>query len=141
MSNMKRLFNIIIVLAACALASCSASKNGTTSKNDWVRVTNGNLWLTAEGDTVQAHAPGFLRLGDTWYIAGQTNWDARDLTIDFSFLTEGKKYKAHLLTDGINAHHDAEDYRLSTMNCSSTTQQTIHLAPGGGFVIKLNSLP
>jgi alpha-glucosidase len=81
------------------------------------------------------------RLGDTWYIAGQTNWDARDLTIDFSFLTEGKKYKAHLLTDGINAHHDAEDYRLSTMNCSSTTQQAIHLAPGGGFVIKLNSLP
>ena len=81
------------------------------------------------------------RLGDTWYIAGQTNWDARDLTIDFSFLTEGKKYKAHLLTDGINAHHDAEDYRLSTMDCSSTTQQAIHLAPGGGFVIKLNSLP
>ena len=81
------------------------------------------------------------RLGDTWYIAGQTNWDARDLTIDFSFLTEGKKYKAHLLTDGINAHHDAEDYRLSTMNCSSTTQQAIHLAPGGGFVVKLNSLP
>lgn len=77
------------------------------------------------------------RLGDTWYIAGQTNWDARDLTIDFSFLTEGKKYKAHLLTDGINAHHDAEDYRLSTMDCSSTTQQAIHLAPGGGFVVKL----
>ena len=81
------------------------------------------------------------RLDNTWYIAGQTNWDARDLTIDFSFLTEGKKYKAHLLTDGINAHHDAEDYRLSTMYCSSTTQQAIHLAPGGGFVIKLNSLP
>ena len=81
------------------------------------------------------------RLGDTWYIAGQTNWDARDLTIDFSFLPEGKSYKAHLLTDGINAHHDAEDYRLSTMDCNSTTQQTIHLAPGGGFVIKLNSLP
>ena len=77
------------------------------------------------------------RLGDTWYIAGQTNWDARDLTIDFSFLPEGKSYKAHLLTDGINAHHDAEDYRLSTMNCSSTIQQAIHLAPGGGFVIKL----
>lgn len=77
------------------------------------------------------------RLGDTWYIAGQTNWDARDLTIDFSFLTEGKKYKAHLLTDGINAHHDAEDYRLSTMDCSSTTRQAIHMAPGGGFVVKL----
>ena len=77
------------------------------------------------------------RLGDAWYVAGQTNWDARDLTIDFSFLPKGKNYKAHLLTDGINAHHDAEDYRLSTMDCSSTTQQAIHLAPGGGFVIKL----
>ena len=77
------------------------------------------------------------RLGDTWYIAGQTNWDARDLTIDFSFLPQGKHYTAKMLTDGINAHHDAEDYSLSTINCNAATKHTVHLAPGGGFVIKL----
>lgn len=77
------------------------------------------------------------RLGDTWYVAGQTNWDARDLTIDFSFLPEGKSYKAHLLADGVNAHHDAEDYRLSTIDCNAATTQAIHMAPGGGFVMKL----
>ena len=78
------------------------------------------------------------RLGDAWYVAGQTNWDGeRDLTIDFNFLTEGKSYRAHLLTDGINAHHDAEDYRISTMDCNASTMQAVHMMPGGGFVIKL----
>ena len=82
------------------------------------------------------------RLGDTWYIAGQTNWEGqRELTIDFSFLTEGKSYQAHLLTDGVNAHHDAEDYRISTIKCNASTKQTIHMMPGGGFVIKIESLP
>ena len=78
------------------------------------------------------------RLGDAWYIAGQTNWEGqRELTIDFSFLTEGKSYQAHLLTDGVNAHHDAEDYCISTIKCNASTKQTIHMMPGGGFVIKL----
>ena len=82
------------------------------------------------------------RLGDAWYIAGQTNWEGqRELTIDLSFLTEGKSYQAHLLTDGVNAHHDAEDYRISTIKCNASTKQAIHMMPGGGFVIKLNSLP
>ena len=68
---MKRLLNILVVLGTCAMASCSAYKSGTASNKDWVRVTNGNLWLTADGDTVQAHAPGFLRIGDTWYMVGE----------------------------------------------------------------------
>ena len=77
------------------------------------------------------------RLGENWYVAGQTNWDARDLTIDLNFLPQGKSYKAHLLTDGTNAHRDAEDYRLNTLPCSADTRQTVHLAPGGGFVMKI----
>ena len=68
---MKRLLNILVVLGTCAMASCSAYKHGTTSEKDWVRVTNGNLWLTAQGDTVQAHAPGFLKIKDTWYMVGE----------------------------------------------------------------------
>lgn len=81
------------------------------------------------------------RLGDTWYVAGQTNWDARDLTIDFSFLPQGKRYTAKMLTDGINAHHDAEDYRLNMLSCRADTKYTVHLAPGGGFVMIIESLP
>ena len=68
---MKRLLNILVVLGTCAMASCSAYKHGTTSEKDWVRVTNGNLWLTAQGDTIQAHAPGFLKIKDTWYMVGE----------------------------------------------------------------------
>jgi alpha-glucosidase len=32
--------------------------------------------------------------GDTWYVAGMTDWDARTLEVDFSFLENGR-YKAH----------------------------------------------
>ena len=27
-----------------------------------------------------------------WYIGGMTNWDEREVTLDFSFLGEGEKY-------------------------------------------------
>ena len=68
---MRRLLKLVFLLGACALASCSTHKHSQASPGDWVRVTNGNLWRTAEGDTVQAHAPGFLKIKDTWYMVGE----------------------------------------------------------------------
>lgn len=37
----------------------------------WTTIRNGQLWLTAEGDTVQAHAPGFLLWQGRWYMVGE----------------------------------------------------------------------
>ena len=51
--------------------ACSTGKQGNDSPDTWVTITNGRLWLTPEGDTVQAHAPGFLRQGNTWYMVGE----------------------------------------------------------------------
>ena len=39
--------------------------------SEWVTIENGNLWKTADGQTVQAHAPGFLRVNDIWYMVGE----------------------------------------------------------------------
>ncbi len=79
------------------------------------------------------------RLGDVWYVGGQTSWDERDVEIPLSFLGEGS-YTTTLLTDGINASHDAQDYQLDTLFHHNGERLTIHMASGGGFVLKLGKL-
>lgn len=39
--------------------------------SEWVTIRNGQIWKTVEGDTIQAHAPGFVRVGDVWYMVGE----------------------------------------------------------------------
>ena len=74
--------------------------------------------------------------GSDWYIGGQTNWDERDIQLAFNFLPEGT-YEAKILKDGINANHDAEDYAITSQDINKDSKLDIHLASGGGFVIKL----
>jgi alpha-glucosidase len=76
------------------------------------------------------------RKGDTWYIGAMSNWDARDITIDLSFLKEGK-YKAEIFKDGINADRDATDYNKEVMDVSSNDKLKIHLSNGGGWAAKI----
>lgn len=75
------------------------------------------------------------RKGDAWYVGGQTNWDARTLTLPLDFLAEGKAYTATIYRDGINASHNAEDYATTTQQANRATTLTIPMAPGGGFVV------
>lgn len=72
-----------------------------------------------------------------WYIGGMTNWDERDITLDFSFLGKGEKYRCTLFKDGINASRQAEDYVKQTFIVDANTKLPIHLASGGGFALKL----
>lgn len=73
--------------------------------------------------------------GDNWYIAGQTNWDEREVTLPLDFLdADPQLYKVQMLTDGINANHDAEDYKIITVK--GIEKVIIHMASGGGFVLK-----
>ena len=72
-----------------------------------------------------------------WYIGGMTNWDERDLTLDFSFLGERETYNCTLIKDGINASKQAEDYSCEKMTVTRHTKLNIHLASGGGFALKL----
>lgn len=39
--------------------------------SEWITIQNGKLWRTTTGATVQAHAPGFVRVGDIWYMCGE----------------------------------------------------------------------
>lgn len=62
---------LILVSAMCLLISCGTHKHMRQNSDEWTTITNGNLWITADGDTVQAHAPGFLKIKDTWYMVGE----------------------------------------------------------------------
>lgn len=76
-----------------------------------------------------------------WYIGGMTNWDERDVQLDFSFLPEGMSYTAVLFKDGVNANKQAEDYRKETIRIDKDSRLTLHLASGGRFAMKLELCP
>ncbi len=72
-----------------------------------------------------------------WYIGGLTNWDERDISIDFSFLENGENYTATIFSDGINANKEAHDYKKDIIIVNNNSKLNLHLASGGGFAIKL----
>lgn len=76
------------------------------------------------------------RKGADWWVGAMTDWSARDLTLDLSFLPAGS-YRAEIIRDGINADRDGTDYKLETAVVSGDSKLTIHLAPGGGWVAKI----
>ncbi len=73
------------------------------------------------------------RSGKTWYVGGLTNWEARDITVNFSFLKGNKT--ASIFRDGVNADRNANDYKCEKLKVSSGTPVKIHMAPGGGFAM------
>ncbi len=76
------------------------------------------------------------RSGLDWYVGAMTDWNAREMTLDLSFLPEGD-YKVELYRDGVNADRAACDYRKEVIELPSDRLLKITLAPGGGFVAKI----
>lgn len=74
------------------------------------------------------------RKGDVWYVGGMTDWSARDLEIDLSFLKKGT-YRVECFLDGPNAHRNARDYKKEEWSISGGEKKTLKLAPGGGFAL------
>ena len=80
------------------------------------------------------------RNGSDWYVGGQTNWDEREVDLSLDFLRPSETYQATIVTDGINANHNAEDYRIERKVLTAQDKINIRMASGGGFVIKLIKL-
>ena len=79
------------------------------------------------------------RKGNTWFAGAMTNWDARDIKIDLSFLGEGK-YKAILFEDGVNADRDGTDYTRKVITVTSKDHLDVHMASGGGWAARFEKL-
>ncbi|MFA7636135.1 MAG: glycoside hydrolase family 97 protein [Monoglobales bacterium] len=74
--------------------------------------------------------------GSDWYVGSLTNWDARELEIDLSFLGEGN-FKAEVFKDGINAGKAAKDYKKETIDIPADKKLKIVMVSGGGYVMKI----
>jgi alpha-glucosidase len=77
------------------------------------------------------------RNGRDWYVGAMTDWTARDLEIDFSFLPAGN-FTMDAYQDGVNADRMAGDYKKTTIQVSKTTKLKVHLAPGGGWAARIH---
>ncbi|SFW23769.1 glycoside hydrolase family 97 protein [Chitinophaga sancti] len=75
-------------------------------------------------------------LNGDWYIAGMTNWEAREVNVDLSFLPVGT-YQMELWKDGLNADRNAKDFKLEKRAIANGAHLPLKLAQGGGFVIRL----
>ena len=80
------------------------------------------------------------RKGADWYIGAMTGWDAREATLDLSFLPAGR-YELTLFQDGVNAERAARDYHKSVVRRTVSTADAtlkVHLASGGGCAMRLS---
>lgn len=68
----------------------------------------------------------------SWWLGALNGWDARDITLDLSFL-ENRLYNFEAFQDGVNAHRAARDYKKVTGSVPGSRKVTVHLAPGGGY--------
>jgi alpha-glucosidase len=75
--------------------------------------------------------------GRNWFVGGMTDWTPRDYKLDFKFLPEGE-YTLEIYKDGINADRAARDYKFEKKAISNKDVLDLHLAPGGGFAIKIS---
>jgi alpha-glucosidase len=74
--------------------------------------------------------------GDEWYVGALTNWDARTLELDLSFLGDGN-YKMEVYRDGVNADRAASDYKREVMDVPADKKIKVNMAPGGGFAARI----
>ena len=76
---------------------------------------------------------------DDWYVGAITDGEARELTLNLDFLSEGHTYTAAIYRDGEAAGWDTipTDYVIEQKSVTSSDALTIRLAPGGGYAISI----
>jgi len=79
---------------------------------------------------------------ENWFIGGITNEIARELEINFSFLSPNTTYEAIIYEDGKDADWDKNPtaINIKTEEVSNKTISKLKLAPGGGFAISLKPI-
>lgn len=76
------------------------------------------------------------RNGRNWYIGAMTDWTARDLAIDLSFLPAGS-FRMSSYADGANADRYGSDYKRTVGGVDKNTKLKIYVMGGGGWAAQL----
>ena len=95
-------------------------------------VWDDTIGLKGDPDTMCACA---RRKGGAWYAAGMTNAEARDFDLCTKFLGAGE-WTAEIFRDAPNADVEPTKYVHETKGGKAGDKFAVHMAPGGGFVVK-----
>ncbi len=70
---MRQRFLLCALLGTAMVAKAWAEGPYETDEcqSGWVTIQNGRVWTDDQGRTVQAHAPGFVKVRDRWYMCGE----------------------------------------------------------------------
>ena len=77
------------------------------------------------------------RHGRDWYVGAMTDWTARELEIDFSFLSGGS-FEIESFEDGVNANRLGSDYAKTKRQVDKGAKLRIKLAEGGGWAARIH---
>ena len=86
---------------------------------------------------IGAYATIARRTGDDWFVGSINALERRTLTIPLTFLTPGKKYTAHIYSDGTPDGADPTKVSCTTREVSSTDTITADLSHNGGHAIRI----
>jgi len=76
------------------------------------------------------------RHGNDWYVGAMTDWTARQLDVDLSFLPTGE-YRMEAYEDGPNAERFGNDYKKVSKTVNNLSRLKIDLASGGGWAARI----
>jgi alpha-glucosidase len=76
------------------------------------------------------------RRGGEWFLGSMTNWEARDLDLPLAFLGAGQ-YRAEIYADAADADRLPRNTSIVKQTVSRSTHLKPHLAPGGGYAVRL----
>lgn len=81
------------------------------------------------------------KASDDWYVGSATDVDARDLSIDLSFLDKDREYMAEIYSDGSGADYRSNPYPLMYQRVKVTNASSLRLllAPSGGAAIRIKA--
>jgi alpha-glucosidase len=81
------------------------------------------------------------RSGNSWYVAGITNEEPRDIVINCDFLGNNLTYTGKSIQDLETSHYlkEPETYKVDSLLLKVDDTLKLHMAEGGGFLIRLQS--
>lgn len=93
---------------------------------------------------VDGRIPNYIikgrKAGDSYYLGGLCDWEAREVDVKFDFLGEGE-YTVRCFIDGVNADTFASDFKYVEMVVTRDSEKTIRMASGGGFSMHISKKP
>jgi alpha-glucosidase len=116
--------------------------------SNYAREPDAMAWLSAvptvwdETRVLDARLADYVvvarRSGAEWYIGAMTDWTAREVEIDLSFLPAGT-FTMESWEDGVNANRRGEDSRRRSRPVTSGSKIGIRMAEGGGWAARITS--